>query len=61
LKRVAVVGYGSTKFTKEELPIESLLLESTRQVFNTTRNLSQNLIDGVIVSTNDNSKYLAAI
>ncbi len=61
MKKVAVVGYGNTKFTKDELPVESLLLESTKQVFDTTRNLSQDLVDGVIVSTNDNSKYLAAI
>ena len=61
MKKVAVVGYGNTKFTKDELPIESLLLESTKQVFDTTKNLSQDLIDGVIVSTNDNSKYLGAI
>ena len=49
MKKVAVVGYGNTKFTKDELPIESLLLESTKQVFDTTKNLSQDLIDGVIV------------
>jgi len=61
LKKVAVVGYGNTKFTKEELPIDSLLLESTKKVFDTTKNLSQDLIDGVIVSTKDNSKYLGAI
>ena len=61
MKKVAVVVYGNTKFTKDELPIESLLLESTKQVFDTTKNLSQDLIDGVIVSTNDNSKYLGAI
>ena len=61
MKKVAVVGYGNTKFRKDELPIESLLLESTKQVFDTTKNLSQDLIDGVIVSTNDNSKYLGAI
>ena len=47
MKKVAVVGYGNTKFTKDELPIESLLLESTKQVFDTTKNLSQDLIDGV--------------
>ena len=61
MKKVAVVGYGNTKFSKDELSIESLLLESTKQVFDTTRNLSQDLVDGVLVSTNDNSKYLAAI
>ena len=61
MNKVAVVGYGNTKFTKNELPIETLLLESTKQLFDTTKNLSQDLIDGVIVSTNDNSKYLGAI
>ena len=61
MSKVAVVGYGSTNFTKEEMPIESLLVESTKQVFNSTKNLSQDVIDGVIVSTNDNSKYLGAI
>jgi acetyl-CoA C-acetyltransferase len=61
LKKVAVVGCGNTKFTKYELPIESLLLESTKNVFDTTHNLSQDIVDGVIVSTNDNSKYLGAI
>jgi acetyl-CoA C-acetyltransferase len=61
LKKVAVVGIGSTKFTKETLQIESLLLESTKNVFDNTSNLSQDLIDAVIVSTNNNSKYLGAI
>ena len=48
MNKVAVVGYGNTKFTKNELPIETLLLESTKQLFDTTKNLSQDLIDGVI-------------
>ena len=39
MKKVAVVGYGNTKFTKDKLPIESLLLESTKQVFDTTKNI----------------------
>tara|TARA_Y100000590_G_scaffold11086_1_gene13647 strand:- start:3960 stop:5066 length:1107 start_codon:yes stop_codon:yes gene_type:complete len=61
LKKIGVAGYGSTKFSKHETPIEELLVESTKQLFETTPNLSQDLIDGVLVSTNDNSKYLAAI
>ncbi len=36
MNKVAVVGYGNTKFTKNELPIETLLLESTKQLFDTT-------------------------
>ena len=46
---------------KTNYQLNHLLLESTKQVFDTTKNLSQDLIDGVIVSTNDNSKYLGAI
>tara|TARA_B110000014_G_C20108522_1_gene583421 strand:- start:715 stop:1821 length:1107 start_codon:yes stop_codon:yes gene_type:complete len=61
LKKVGIAGYGSTQFSKNEIAIEELLVESAKQVFETTPNLSQNLINGVIVSTNDNSKYLGAI
>ena len=61
MKKVGIAGYGSTKFSKNEIAIEELLVESTKQVFEKTPNLSQNLIDGVIISTNDNSKYLGAI
>ena len=61
MKKVGVAGYGSTKFSKNETPIEELLVESTKQLLETTPNISQDLIDGVLVSTNDNSKYLGAI
>ena len=61
MKKIGIAGYGSTKFSKGEIPIEELLVEATKQVFQTTPNLSQDLIDGVLVSTNDNSKYLSAI
>ena len=61
MKKVGIAGYGSTQFSKNEIAIEELLVESAKQVFETTPNLSQNLINGVIVSTNDNSKYLGAI
>ena len=61
MKKIGVAGYGSTKFSKHETPIEELLVESTKQLFETTPNLSQDLIDGVLVSTNDNSKYLPCI
>ena len=56
----------SSKFWKykvfqEDSPIEQKLLESTKNLFENTLNLSQKDIDAVLVSTNDNSKYLAAI
>ena len=60
MNNVAITGYGNTKFSREEIPIESLLLEATKSLFDQNPNLSQNDIDTVLVSTNDNSKYLAA-
>ena len=61
MNKVAIVGYGSTKFSRDEIQIENLLLDATKAVFENNSNLSQKDIDAVIVSTNDNSKYLAAV
>ena len=59
MNKVAIVGYGNTKFSKEDIPIESLLLNATKSLFDQNSNLSQKDIDTVLVSTNDNSKYLS--
>lgn len=61
MNRVAITGYANTKFSKEEIPIESLMLDATKSLFDQNPNLSQKEIDAVLISTNDNSKYLAAI
>ncbi len=61
MNKVAIAGYGNTKFSREEIPIESLLLNATKSLFDKNPNLNQKDIDQVLVSTNDNSKYLAAI
>ena len=61
MNKVAIVGYGNTKFSRDEIPIESLMLNATKSLFDQNPNLSQKDIDTVLVSTNDNSKYLAAI
>ncbi len=58
---VAVVGFGNTKFTHADISIESLLLSATKSLFDQSINLNQKDIDVVLVSTNDNSKYLSAI
>ena len=58
---VFVVGYGRTKFSREDNPIEQILLEATKSLFENTPNLSQKDIDAVLVSTNDNKKYLSSI
>ena len=59
--KVAIAGYGITKFTKDDFKIESVLLNSVRNLFENNHNLTQKDIDAVLVSSNDNSKYLSAI
>jgi len=61
VRKVGIVGYGSTKFSRDEIPIESELLSATKSLFDNSSNLSQRDIDTVLVSTNNDSKYLSAI
>ena len=61
MNKVAVVGTGQTKFSKEDGDIEKLLFESADTCIQSTKNCDPNDIDGVLVSTNDNSKYMGAI
>jgi acetyl-CoA C-acetyltransferase len=58
---VAIGGVGLTKFNKEDVSIESLMLSSIKSLFDDSSNLTQKDVDVVITSTNDNSKYLANI
>lgn len=60
-KKVGIAAYGMTKFSREDTKIESALLESTKNLFENSVNLSQKDIDAVLVSTNNNSKYLSAV
>ncbi len=61
MNNVAITEYGNTKFSQEEIPIETLMLEATKSLFDQNSNLNQKDIDAVLVTTNDNSKYLASI
>jgi len=61
MPKVGIASYGITKFSKDDSKIESVLLQSTKKLFDNSPNLSRNDIDAVIVSTNNNSKYLSAI
>lgn len=60
-KKVAVTGVGSTKFSVDDIPLEDVLLNATKSLFDQNPNISKNEIDGVLVSTNANSNYLAAV
>jgi len=61
MNRVAIVGTGQTKFSKDDKDIERLLFESSSDCIQSVNNCNSNNIEGVLVSTNNNSKYLAAI
>ena len=61
MNKVCISGYGNTKFSHEDSPIETKLLEATKSLFDQNPNLSQKDIDAVLVSTNDNTKYLSAV
>ena len=58
---VAIIGTGQTKFSKEEANVEKLLFESSNDCIQSIPNCSSKDIDGVLVSTNNNSKYMGAI
>ncbi len=58
---MAVAGHSTTKFSTDDTKIESLLFSATKSLFKQTKNLSQKDVDVVLVSTNDNQKYLAPI
>ena len=61
MKKVAVASYCTTKFSVDDIPIESLLFSATKLVFEQTKNLDQKDVDTVLVSTNENKKYLSAV
>lgn len=61
MKKVGIGGFGLTKFNKDNVSIESLMLSSIKSLFDSTSRLDQKDIDVVLTSTNDNSKYLATI
>ncbi len=61
MNRVAIVGYSDTKFSTDDVPIESSMASAVRLIFEQTPNISQKDIDAVLTSTNDNKKYLSPI
>lgn len=59
--KVGIVGYGVTPFTHDDTKIDSLLLQSVKHTFANSSIITQDDVDAVLVSTNDNSKYLASV
>ncbi|ABX12737.1 Propanoyl-CoA C-acyltransferase [Nitrosopumilus maritimus SCM1] len=61
MNKVGIAAYGITPFTKDDKKIESALFESTKNLIENNPKIKKNDIDAVLVSTNNNSKYLAPI
>jgi len=61
MNKVAIVGTGISKFTKNDEKIEDVLFQSTKDLFDNIHNITQKDIDAVLVSTNNNSKYLSPV
>ena len=61
MSKVGIVAYGTTPFTKDDHKIESMLHKSTNDLFKKNPGINKNEIDAVLVSTNNNSKYLSPV
>tara|TARA_B110000014_G_scaffold191821_1_gene140628 strand:- start:182 stop:1288 length:1107 start_codon:yes stop_codon:yes gene_type:complete len=61
MNKVAIIGTGQTKFSKDDSDVEKLLFESASKCIQSVSNCDSKDIEGVLVSTNSNSKYLGAI
>ena len=61
MNKVGIVGYGITPFTRDDQKIESILLKSAKILFENNSEIDRDLIDAVLVSTNNNSKYLSPV
>ena len=61
MAKVGIAAYGTTPFTKDDHKIESILHKSSNDLFQKNPNIDKKEIDAVLVSTNNNSKYLSPI
>ena len=61
MSKVGIVAYGTMPFSKEDHKIETILHKSTNNLFQKNSNIDKKEIDAVLVSTNNNSKYLSPI
>ena len=61
MSKVGIVAYGTMPFSKEDHKIEALLHKSANDLFQKNPKINKNDIDAVLISTNNNSKYLSPI
>ena len=61
MSKVGIVAYGTIPFTKDDHKIESILHKSAKDLFQKNPKIDKKEIDAVLISTNNNSKYLSPI
>ena len=61
MSKVGILAYGTMPFSKEDHKIETILHKSVNNLFQKNSNVDKKEIDAVLVSTNNNSKYLSPI
>ena len=61
MSKVGIAAYGTTPFTKDDHKIESVLHKSANDLFQKNPEIDKKEIDAVLISTNNNSKYLSPI
>ena len=61
MAKVGIAAYGITPFTKDDHKIETILHKSTKDLFQKNPKIDKKEIDAVLISTNNNSKYLSPI
>ncbi len=59
--RVGIIGHGITPFSKDDQKIETVLLNSVKKLFKNNPKINRKDVDAVLVSTNNNSKYLSPV
>ncbi|MFQ5497937.1 MAG: thiolase family protein [Nitrosopumilus sp.] len=61
MNKVGIAAYGITPFSKKDEKIENVLTDSAKNLFENNIKIDRKNIDAVLVSTNNNSKYLSPI
>jgi len=61
MSKVGIIAHGVTPFTKEDQKIETVLHSSANKLFKKNPDIDKKNIDAVLISTNNNSKYLSPI
>jgi len=59
--RVGIIACGIAPFTKNDQKIESVLADSSKNLFLDNPRIQKDDVDAVLISTNNNSKYLSPI